>query len=522
MSKFNFDLTYKEVIDKIRDPILYQFNLAENMALLSNDPSVIRRFYRESIGRYQKDAYIAASHSEMFMAQFIPGQAFCYFGIIPMIVQGKVNLVASNGFECSSENKEIDEVLNKFKDEAEIEQKFANGVYLESGLGDFAYRLSYDPTISDKPIIDVIEPQFLDVNYSRGAVKSFVIKEINADDPRYELHEIHYKNENGFVCIDYRYKFDGKYVAINDDAMIKECKQMFPGVDTKPRVFPIKDFLIIYKQNNSFNKLYKGERGVPDIQGMSSIEDGLSEAVSDLIDAIRKGGVREYVSDELIPQTPDGKQMMVNQFNKRVITTKSTSTPGDSANLWQVVMPDIHWEAHTRTIQNLMSVAINKAGLAPTTLGLTGLESINSSAESQDAREKTSLRTRELCLKSWEKTLKELFNRYLQVLDIINERDPLDYSSLINIQFNEYTSPSVENVTDILATQVSAGLKSRQSAIKELNDGMSDEQVEGEFMQIMAEQGAPVLAGAEAQQGAIVEEQKEQEYTRDNLAELNK
>lgn len=169
-----------------------------------------------------------------------------------------------------------------------------------------------------------------------------------------------------------------------------------------------------------------------------------------------------------------------------------------------------------------MSVAINKAGLAPTTLGLTGLESINSSAESQDAREKTSLRTRELCLKSWEKTLKELFNRYLQVLDIINERDPLDYSSLINIQFNEYTSPSVENVTDLLATQVSAGLKSRQSAIKELNDGMSDEQVEGEFMQIMAEQGAPVLAGAEAQQGAIVEEQKEQEYTRDNLAELNK
>lgn len=521
MSKYNFNLQQKELLDKIRSPRVYEFNLAENMALLSNDPSVIRRFYQEGIATYEKDTWLLQTHNQMFLGHFEPGQAFCYVGIVPMIVQGKVNLIASNGFECSSKNKEIDKILNRFKDEAELETKFANGAYLESGLGDFAYRLSYDPSVSDKPIIDVIEPQFLDVNYSRGAIKSFVIKEINADDPRYELHEIHYKNKNGYVCIEYKYMFDGRYVAINDDAMIESCKAMFPDVDTTPRAFPLKDFLIIYKQNNSFNKLYKGERGVPDIQGMSSIEDALAECVSDLMDAIRKGGVREYISDELIPQTPDGRQMMIDPFKKRVITTKASSTPGESGKMVEVVQGAINWEAHIKPIQTLMSVAINKAGLAPTTLGLTGLESINSSAESQDAREKTSIRTRELCLKGWEKTLKDLFNRYLQVLDIINEREPLDYSDLINIQFNEYTNPSVENITDILATQVSAGLKSRQSAIKELNDGISDEEADNEFMQIMAEQGAPVMAG-EQTQGAIVEEQKEQEYTKNNLQEESK
>lgn len=516
MSKFKFDLQQKVLIDKIRSPLVYQFNLAENMALLSNDPSVIRRFYTEGMAMYEKDSWLCQTHNQMFMGHYEPGQAFCYFGIVPMIVQGKVNLVASNGFECSSENEEIDEILNRFKEEAEIEDKFANGVYLESGLGDFAYRLSYDPSISDKPLIDVIEPQFLDVNWSRGVIKSFIVKEINTDDPRYELHEIHYKNKNGFVCIEYKYMFDGRYVSINDDAMINTCKEMFPNADTTPRVFPLKDFLIIYKQNNSFNKLYKGERGVPDIQGMSSIEDALSECVSDLMDAIRKGGVREYISDEMIPQTPDGQQAAIDPFKKRVITTKASSTPGESANLIQVVQGQINWEAHIKPIQTLMSTAINKAGLAPTTLGLTGLESINSSAESQDAREKTSIRTREMCLKTWKKTLTELFNRYLQVLDIIQEREPLDYSDLISIQFNEYTNPSVESVTNILATQVSAGLKSRQSAIKELNDGISDEEADNEFMQIMAEQGQPVMGAMENEQGAIVEEQKEQEYTRDN------
>jgi hypothetical protein len=135
-------------------------------------------------------------------------------------------------------------------------------------------------------------------------------------------------------------------------------------------------------------------------------------------------------------------------------------------------------------------VAINKAGLSPTTIGLTGLESINSSAESQDAREKTSMRTRQVCLDSWALTLKELMNRYLQVRDYMNNREIVDYSDLINVTFNEYTNPTLENITNVLAKQVQTGLKSQMTAIKELNKGMSEEQVMTEVEQIMAENGA--------------------------------
>ena len=141
-----------------------------------------------------------------------------------------------------------------------------------------------------------------------------------------------------------------------------------------------------------------------------------------------------------------------------------------------------------------MSVAINKAGLSPTTIGLTGLESINSSQESQDAREKPSMRAREIALNGWRKTLKELFNRYLQVRDYIEGEEINDYSSLINITFNEYTNPTVENVTDVLVKQVNGGLKSRLTAIKELNKGMSDEQAEEEFLRTLAEKGVPTVS----------------------------
>ena len=147
-----------------------------------------------------------------------------------------------------------------------------------------------------------------------------------------------------------------------------------------------------------------------------------------------------------------------------------------------------------------MSVAINKAGLSPTTLGLTGLESINSSAESQDAREKPSMRTREIALNGWRKTLKELLNRYLQVCDYIEGQEINDYSDLINITFNEYTNPTAENVTDLLVKQVQGGIKAQLTAIKELNKGMSDEEAGKELLQILASQGVPTIADGEGEQ----------------------
>ena len=194
MSRYGFRLKNREIIDNIRSPYIYEFNLARNLALLSNNPAVIRYFYQIDAPKFMKDQWLQMEVTDKFLAQYRPGQAFAYFGICPMIVQAKVNLLASTGFECQSDDKEIDEILNKAKDDARLEQKFADGVYWESGIGDFAYRLSYNPKVSKDPIITVIEPQHLEVNYAGGKIKSFVIKEVSGEDSNYELHELWYRN----------------------------------------------------------------------------------------------------------------------------------------------------------------------------------------------------------------------------------------------------------------------------------------------------------------------------------------
>jgi len=178
---------------------------------------------------------------------------------------------------------------------------------------------------------------------------------------------------------------------------------------------------------------------------------------------------------------------MFNPFNKRIVSTRGSAATANSPKLWQVTKTEIQYSAYIETIQTLMSIGINKAKLSPTTLGLTGLESINSSAESQEAREKTSLRTRERRLMSWTKTLTELLNKYLQVLDYIQDREPNDYSDLIKIHFDDYISPSAENITEVLARQVEAGIKSKATAVMDLNPEFDEEDAVGELTKIQAD-----------------------------------
>lgn len=109
---YRFNLKNKENVDELRSPYVYQYNMARNLALLSNDESVIRRFFQVQVPKYNKDSWLAMESKDMFMGQYIPGQAFCYFGLIPMIVQGKVNLVASAGFKCDSDDKAVADAPN--------------------------------------------------------------------------------------------------------------------------------------------------------------------------------------------------------------------------------------------------------------------------------------------------------------------------------------------------------------------------------------------------------------------------
>lgn len=501
MYKFNFK--NKNVLGNIRSPKIWQFNLAMNMALLSNDQKVIRNFWRVDSREFISDTWMAAELNDKFLGKYIPGQAFVYFGLCPMIVNGVQNLIASSGFVCESADKEVDIKLNKCIEKNKLQEQFAQGVYYESGLGDFAYRISYCPSLSNRPLIDIIEPQHIELIYKRKILKTIIIKEASEEEAGLELHEVYSKNAEGYVVVEHFIFKDGRYIFKKEDA--ESWKQYLKILGTTPAemksiTLPLKEFPIIYKQNHVCNMIYKGQRGVPDIMGLDTFEDALSESLSDLTDAIRKAGVKEFVDDSLLQQDEDGNILGYDPFNKTIIKTKGSSL--ENKNLVTVVQGEINWQAYVEAAKYLISSALNKAGISPTTIGITGLESINSSQESQDAREKPSLRKRKKSLETWSRTLTELLNRYLQMCDYIDGEEILDYTSLIHIKFNEYVNPAQENIVELLAKKLSIGVISHKDAVKELDTTLTDEQAEQKILDIAMEQqllsgAVPVLGGEE-------------------------
>ena len=481
----DFDLSKRDIIDKTHGVDVYRYNLAENYALLSGDSAVVRRFYQlEAAKLGANDIFKWHEHSRSFFFNAREKNAFVYAGLTPWVVESIVRLVAASGFKVTCKLTETEEgefaeaytkdtntYLQSVVDKLEMQNKYERGVYLESGLGDFAYRLSYDPDVSNDPILDVIEPQYINVKYKRGKIKKIIIKETTDDldfsetklKQTVEVHEI-YTKEKGKILLEYKFYIkDAEITKENNPTLYAECKKYW-NIDEVKIELPFEDFPIIFKKNYKKSELYNQERGVPDIQGLASIEDALSESISNLVDTIRKSAPKTFIDDQMLPTDIRGTVTEYSAFDHEYLIVQNSGM--DPSKMLVTTQGKIDYQSHVETAKFLISLAINKAGLSPTTLGVTGLESINSAAESQDAREKPSLRTRQEKLKGWAEVIKEVLDKYFQYVDYINNKPIGSYRDMLEVTFNDYISPSTENVVDVIGRAVAGQVYSVETAVE--------------------------------------------------------
>ena len=219
---------------------------------------------------------------------------------------------------------------------------------------------------------------------------------------------------------------------------------------------PVKEKFSIYKPNKLPNSEFRGSRmGESDYSGSVGLFDAIDEVVSTMIQEFRDGKIKNFWPSNLLPVDPFTKESYLPPaLKKDFITYNSGIGEKEKADKPEMIQGDIHSEKYIEVFKKLLEVVINNAGLSPQTLGITGLDSTAASEESQELREKSSIRTREKKLLLWTEALNKLFELILMMDDIQKGKTVGEYQ--VRTVFNDYKIQTIQDKTNIASQGITS------------------------------------------------------------------
>lgn len=497
----------------------WAFNIAKYRALLSNDPVVIKQFYRQEAGVFFPDVYNATEikRSFYYSDEFVEN-AEEFFGIIPMICESIAKMVCGSGYTFSETvPDDIKERLKAILEENEFDTEILKASVIETlGLGSPAWHVHFDPEVSDLPIIELIPPEELAFEKRHNRIVKFIIKRqvvINNEPQPYELHTIYTKNKKkveieGAV----RYKDDGikqehriwngtRY--LDRDTSLKEKIFKEYGI-TESTILPLADFPVIYLPNTVNNTQgANGGRPYGIVFGLESVSSALDEILSNCTDTVRKSFPFLLISDQMIPSDLYGNKEK-GAFSTRRHSFVLPKNMQDAEKALQLIQAKLNTTEYVEAAKFQINIALNKTGINAATLGLQLSGHVEAEA-TQNAKERNSIRTRNTIVGDYTRYLSKLFAVVLQYEDYTNgnviARDEEtneeavvvnDYAGIMPV-FNEYIVDTPEEVSAVLARKVQANLMSIFAAVREQHPDWDEQAIYKEANIIYAEKmGMPI------------------------------
>jgi len=400
-------------------------------------------------------------------------------GIPQLITEKMVDLLLSNGYEYTVyKDKELTERDDDVQDRLEnilLDNNFAmqlqEGIETESWSGGVAFKLSFNKRFK-YPIIEVIQPEDYEPVIEAGRiVEDIFIKYFSRKHGNFKLKERYgIDTSGGFIKYELYRHTNGDWV----DAKLSDLDETKDLKDTSFK--GIFEKFSIYKPNKLPNSEFRGSRlGESDYSGSQGLFDALDEVISAMIQEFRDGKIKNFWPSNLLPVDPTtNKQYMPPTLKKDFIVYNSGIGEKEKASKPELVQGEIHSEKYLSTYMKLMESILNNAGLSPQTVGLTGLESTAASEESQELREKTSIRTREKKIATWTPSLENLFILSLKIDDLKNGKKPNDY--VVDVNFNDYKIQTMKDKTEISGLGIASGSWDLKTAIDYVHEDKTDEE----------------------------------------------
>ena len=365
--------------------------ILENSVWYSGIEADIQYFYtKEAPKFYRKGAQESLNY---FWAKADTNFRKIHSGFPQLISEKMVDMLLSNGYNIVVEGDDeaklqetLDDILedNKFKS-----MIFAKAIETESWSGGTTLKLSYNPKLSEYPIIEVWEPE----NYASTVVSGRVVEDTfyiyyDKGARKFRLSEIYGVDDNG-AYIDY--KLEELMFATAEGQWTLASLSELPQTEDLKRISLAGYYkkLSAYKANKLPNSEFRYSIiGESDYAGSYVAVDAVDEIISTLIQGFRDGKLYLYFPEELMIKGSDGKYTYPSAFVKEHILY--ADTPSENVDKQKILYEqgDIRVDKHIESYKVWVTQILNNAGLSPLTVGVTGLESISASEQSQQERGK--------------------------------------------------------------------------------------------------------------------------------------
>lgn len=438
-----------------------------------NTASVNRIWYRgdgEELSQLYKNMN---NSSERFWAA-VPGDGMrvrkIHTGLPGFIVDILTSIVLADMNEIKLDGDK-DAIWKKIEESNNFNELMDGAITDTLVVGDGAFRICYDTTLSKYPIIEYVSGENVEYVMNHGMVKEIIFKTpIQYERSCYILEETY-----GYGYINSRLYHDKSEVDLH---ILPVTKNINPSVTCDKRLMmavPMKFF-----KSPKFK-----DRGKSIFDRKLDNFDALDEAWSQWMDALRQGRSKEYIPSSMLPRNPEtGEIMKADPFCHQYIALDSDMTEGVQRKI-ELVQPTIPHESYLATYITALDLCLQGI-ISPSTIGIDVKKLDN--AEAQREKEKTTLYTRNKIVDVVQKTLPKLIDVTIKAYQqYLNE--PLE-DTKAEVTFGEYANPSFESQVETVSKAKTGGIMSIEASVDELYGDTKDEAwKKDEVARIKAEQG---------------------------------
>lgn len=479
MKKINFTKASEHLPDII-ESLTFETEVAKNRIWYRGDPAELDQFFKATANNdVAKSRFWAAVPTlTASIRKYHSGLPAEIVDKLVDIITGDLDTVSVDATEDPDGTGELVSPAQELWEEIEKDNRFYEKVFpdaLKEMLiaGDGAFKLSLDPDVSDQPIIEFYSGASVEYEYKRGRLQAIVFL-------------ICYTHEkNAYTLRETYSKGSIEYELFKDEDIDK--KTPIP-LSTIPELAGLNDytfkgdFIAAVPLMLKESPIYK-HRGASLFHGKSDNFDGLDEIVSQWIDGIRQGRVKNYIPEDLIPKDPNtGQNLSPNPFDNMFIS-RGASMKETAEDKIDQVQAQINYVAYMESYAAMLDMCLQGI-MSPATLGIDLKRTDNALAQRE--KEKTTLYTRGSVLDVLNEVLPQLINTTLKVYENLTKTTVTDHE--VSVQFGEYASPDFNEKVAVVGQARSFGIMSLEKAISELyGDTLTDEEKQEEIDRIREE-----------------------------------